>query len=201
MPSSELPYSPIGKDRSEDRATAAILAGGGADGVPAFALRYWSNRGGAAMPVFITWLPGIGRFCLTVKYGRYSLRGRDWCIETGPGLQGAQSPLDQAQLEAMRVGQVLQIRLNRIAPVSPALAIPDMERDRRIERIAHQSRVPLFWDLERCTAMLAEAATDAHFRQPLQRTLVLDEISALLEDPGYVSVGTSRRFRSVSQRQ
>ena len=116
MPSSELPHSPIGKDRSEDRATAAILAAGGADGVSAFAVRYWSSHGSQTMPVFITWLLGIGRFCLTVKYGRYSLRGEDCHIDTGQRLRGTQSPLDQAQLEAMRVGQALPPRLNRSAP-------------------------------------------------------------------------------------
>ena len=104
--------------------------------------------------------------------------------ETGSGLRSTQSPLDQAQLEAMRVSQVLRLRLRlkRGVAVSPALALPDMERDRRIERIASLSRVPLLWDLERCIATLAGAATGGHFRQPLERQMALEEISALLED-------------------
>ena len=75
MPSRNSPGSPIGQRKhGEDRATAAILAGGCADGVPSMALRYWSSHGGqeTEMPVFITWLLGVGRFCLTVKYGRHS---------------------------------------------------------------------------------------------------------------------------------
>ena len=187
MPSGNLAHSPIGKNRNrvEDRATTAIMAAGGADGVPAIAMRYWSHCDGTAMPVFITWLPDIGRFCLTVKSDRYSLRGRDWYIDTGPGLRSTQSPLDQAQLEAMRVSQVLQLRLRRSVPVSAALALPDTDRDRRIERIARRSRVPLLWDLERYTAALAEAETGAHLRQPLDRPVALEEVSALLEDSAH----------------
>ena len=157
----------------------------------AIAMRYWSHCDGTAMPVFITWLPDIGRSCLTVKYGRYSLRGRDWYIDTGPGLRSTQSPLDQAQLEAMRISQVLQLRLRRSVPVSAALALPDTDRDRRIERIeriARRSRVPLLWDLERYTAALAEAETHAHIRQPLDRPLALEEVSALLEDSAHAGV-------------
>ena len=75
MQSQNLPSSGNSEKINEDRATAAILTGGGADGVPALALRHWCPDGSPAEPVFITWLPGVGRFCLTVKYGRYSLRG------------------------------------------------------------------------------------------------------------------------------
>ena len=185
MPSDNAAQSPLGKNQTDDRATAAILAGGCADGVPSMALRYWSSHGGqeTEMPVFITWLLGVGRFCLTVKYGRYSQRGRDWYVDTGSGLRGTRSPLDEAQMEAMQVSQDLQLRLRRSVPVSPALALPDMGRDRRIERMARRDRVPLLWDLERYTALLAGAETGAHFRQPLERHLALEEIAALLERP------------------
>ena len=153
------------------------------------ALRYWSSEDGPSMPVFITWLLGVGRFCLAVKYGRYSQRGSDWHVDTGSGLRGTRSPLHQAQLEAMQVSQVLQLRLRRSVPVSPALALPDMGRDRRIEREARRSRVPLLWDLERCTAKLAGAETEAHFRQLLERPQALEEISALMEDSAHAGVG------------
>ena len=149
--------------------------------MPALVLRYWSSHGGQEMPVFIAWLLGIGRFCLTVEYGRHSLRGGDWHIDTGRGLRSTRSPLDQAQLEAMRVSEVLQLRLRRSVPVSPALALPDTEHDRRIERMARRSRVPLLWDLERCTAKLAGAETARLSRQRLERRMALEEISALME--------------------
>ena len=192
MPSRNLPHSPTGRENSEDPATAAILAAGGADGVPAFALRYWNFHGGQEMPVFITWLLGIGRFCLTVEYGRHALRGEGWHVDTGHGLRGTRSPLDQAQLEAMRVSEVLQLRLRCSVPVSPALALPDMGRDRRIEREARRSRVPLLWDLERFTAKLAGAETDAHFRQLLERPQALEEISALMADSAHAGEHRSR---------
>ena len=183
MPSRNPPHSPIGRENGEDPATAAILAGGCADGVPSMALRYWSSHGGqeTEMPVFMTWLLGVGRFCLTVKYGRYSQRGRDWRVDTGSGLRSARSPLDEAQMEAQQVSQDLQLWVRRSVPVSPALALPDMKRDRRIEREARRSRVPLLWDLERYTALLAGAETGAHFRHPLERPQALEEISALME--------------------
>ena len=194
MPSRNSSDSPIGRENSWDRATAAILAGGCADGVPSMALRYWSSHGGqeTEMPVFITWLLSVGRFCLTVAYGHYSLRGGDWHVYTGSGLRSARSPLDEAQMEAMQFSRELQLRLRRRVPVSPALALPDMERDRRIERMARRSRVPLLWDLERYTALLAGAETGAHFRQPLERTQALEEISALMDNSAHAGVRASR---------
>ena len=133
--------------------------------------------------------------------GVHHLAARHWYDETGSGLRSTQSPLDQAQLEAMRVSQVLRLRLRlkRGVAVSPALALPDMERDRRIERIVSLSRVPLLWDLERCIATLAGAATGGHFRQPLERQLALEEISALLEDSAHGDVGSSRAGRRRSR--
>lgn len=136
--------------------------------MPAFALRYWRFYGGPEMPAFITWLLGIGRFCLTVKYGRYSVKGEDWHVNTWRGRRSTPSPQDQARVEALWVSRTLQLRLGRGVPVSPALALPDMERDRRIERLARRSGVSLLWDLERYTAVLAGAETDARFRQRLE---------------------------------
>ena len=127
-----------------------------------------------------------------MKYGRYSLRGRDWYVDTGSGLRGTRSPLDEAQLEAMQVGQELQLRLRRSVPVSAALVLPDMKRDRRMEREARRSRVPLLWDLERYTALLAGAETGAHFRQPLERPQALEEISALMDNSAHAGVEPSR---------
>ena len=152
--------------------------------------------------MFITWLPGVGRFCLIVRYGRYSLRDSEWRIETRAGLRSTQSPLEQAQLEAQKVSEALRSRLGRSVPVSPALALFDMQRDRDMERLASRSRVPLLWDLNRYTARLAGARTAPHFRQPLQRSPALAEMSALLEHSKPVGVGASRargqRHRSAS---
>ena len=92
----------------------------------------------------------------------------------------------------MRVSQVLQLRLKRSVPVSAALALPDMVRDRRIERMPRRSRVPLPWDLERYTATLAELEADAHFSQPPERPLALEGISALMENPAHACFGSSR---------
>ena len=183
---------PSPQEDGEDRATAAVLTCGGTDGVPALVLRHWRPGGSSTEPVFIAWLLGVGRFCLTVKYGRYSLRGEEWRLDTGPGLRAAPSPLEQARFEAYQVSEVLQRRLNRRVPVSPALALFDMRRDRRIERIARQGGVPLLWDLERCTGRLADAATHASLRQSLERSQALEEISALVEDSAAAGVAPSR---------
>ena len=88
MPSQDFPFLPMSENNCEDRATAAILAAGGADGVLALTLRYWRSgtpEGSPAAPVFITCLPGVGRFCLTVQYGRHSLRDGNWHIDTRAG--------------------------------------------------------------------------------------------------------------------
>ena len=121
--------------------------------------------------MFVTWLPGVGRFCLTVKYGRHSLRDGDWYLDTRAGLRSTQSPLEQARLEDLRVSETLRRLLGHSVPVAPALAFPDTERDRRMERLASRDKVPLLWDLERCTARLAEASIDSHFHQPLERAV------------------------------
>ena len=48
MRSKMIPSSPAGEKNSEDRATAAILAVGGADYIPAFVLRHCAPK--AARP-------------------------------------------------------------------------------------------------------------------------------------------------------
>ena len=202
MPSKNIPSFSISEKSGEDRATAAILAAGGADGVPALALRYWRSGipvGGPAEPVFITWLPGVGRFCLTVKYGQYSLQGRDWYIDTRAGLRSTQSPLEQAQFEGLKVIEALRRQLGRSVPVAPALVFIDMKRDRGMERLASRSHVPQLWDLDRCTATLARAATGPHLHQSLESSQALAEISALLERSTPVGVGVSRARRQRSQ--
>ena len=192
MQSQNLPSSGNSEKNNEDRATAAILTGGGADGVPALALRHWCPDGSPAEPVFITWLLGVGRFCLTVKYGRYSLEGSDWHVDAWSGLRGTPSPLDQAKDEALRVSEALQRGLNRRVPVSPALVLFDMEGDRRIERLARRRRIPLLWNLERYTGTLADAASGSRHRQSVDRPQALEEISALVGDPPSASAGSSR---------
>ncbi len=191
MTSQDIPLLSVNENNGEDRATAAVLAGGSAYGVPAFVLRQWRTEDNSTAPVFVTWLPGVGRFCLTVKYGRYSLRDGDWYLDTRAGPGSTQSPLDQARLEALRVSETLRLRLGRSVPVAPALVFPDTKRDRRMERLASRDRVPLLWDLERYTARLAEAAAGPHFRQPLTERTALAEISALLERPALAGVGSS----------
>ncbi len=94
MQPKNLPVPGNSEKHGEDRATAAILASGGAGSVSAFALRHWRPDGNPTEPVFITWLLGIGRFCLTVKYGRYSLKGADWYLDSGSGPRATPSPLD-----------------------------------------------------------------------------------------------------------
>ena len=74
----------------------------------------------------------------------------------------------------------------------PALAHPGMERHRRIEGETRRSRVPLLWDLERFTALLAGAETEARSRQPLGRPRALEEISALMNNSAHARVESSR---------
>ncbi len=142
----------------EDRATAVLLTGGCNDGVPAFFLRHWRPGANPPEPVFVTWLLDVGRFCLTVKYGRYSLKGGQWQVDTGSGPRITPSPLEQARVEALSIRGILQERLNRPLPVAPALALFATDPDQRIERLARRSRIPLLWDLEGCAGKLADAA-------------------------------------------
>ena len=186
----------------EDRATVVLLTGGFNDGVSAFFLRHWRPGANPPEPVFITWLLDVGRFCLTVKYGCYSLKGGQWHVDTGSGPRITPSPLEQARAEALSTREILQEHLNRPLPVAPALALFDTDPDRRIERQARQSRVPLLWDLEGYTGQLAYAAIGRRLRHPLERWQVLVEVSALMEGVAPVGAVPSRRsqmgFRSAS---
>ena len=189
-------------DAAADRATGVLLARGGVDGVSTYVLRHWRPEANPPEPVFVTWLLGVGRFCLTVRYGRFSLKGKEWHVDTGSGPQAVASPLEEAQVEALLVTETLRERLHRPLPVAPALAFFDMDPDRRIKRLARRSRVPLLWDLEGYTGRLADAAAGAGLRQPLERRQVLDEIPALIEGAVPVGAGPSRQrrlgFRSAS---
>ena len=187
---------------AEDRATAVLLAGGGIDGVSAFMLRHWGPGANSPEPVFDAWLPHVGRFCLTVKYGLHSLQDGQWRVDTGSGPRTTPSPLKQARVEAQSIREILQERLKRPVPVAPALALFDTDPDRRIERMARRGRVPLLWGLEGCTDQLADAAAGYRLRHPLERWQVLAEISALMEGIDTVSATPSRKpqlgFRSAS---
>ena len=180
-------------DAAADRATAALLASGGMDGGSAFVLRHWRPETNPPEPVFVTWLLGVGRFCLTVRYGRFSLKGKEWRVDTGSGPQAMASPLEEAQVEALLATETLRKQLHRPLAVAPALALFDMDPDRRIERLARQRRVPLLWDLEGYTGRLADAAAGAGLRQPLERWQALEEISALMEGAAPVGAVSSRR--------
>ena len=186
----------------EDRATAVLLTRGGIDGVSAFVLRHWRPGADPPEPVFDTWLLHVGRICLTVKYGRHSLQGAQWSVDTGSGPRITPSPLEQALVEAQSIRETLQERLNRPITVAPALALFDTDPDRRIERLARRNRVPLLWDLEGCTGQLAGAAAGYRLRQPLARWQALAEISALMEGADTVGVVSSPKprlgFRSAS---
>ncbi len=186
----------------EDLATTILLTHGGIDGVPAFFLRHWRPGADPPEPVFDAWLPHVGRFSLMVKYGRYSLKGGQWRVDTGSGPRTTQSPLEEARVEALLVSETLQERLNRPVPVAPALALFDTDPDRRIERLARRSRIPLLWHLEGCTGQLADAVAGYRLRQPLERWQALAEMSALMEGVDTVGAVPSRKprlgFRSAS---
>ena len=128
-------------------------------------------------------------------------QGGQWRVDTGSGPRIAPSPLEDARVEAQSIREILQERLNRPIPVAPALALVDTDPDRRIERLARRSRVPLIWGLEGCTGQLADAAAGYRLRQPLERLQALAEISALMEDAAVGAVPSPKPrlgFRSAS---
>ena len=86
----------------------------------AFFLRHRRPGAKSPEPVFVTWLLDVGRFCLTVKYGPYSLKGRQWYVDTGAGPRITPSPLEEARVEALSIRDTLQEHLNRPAPVAPS---------------------------------------------------------------------------------
>ena len=126
----------------QDRATAVLLTGGCNDGVPAFVLRHWRPGANPLEPVFVIWLLNIGRFCLTVKYGRHSLQSGQWHVDTGSGPRTTPSPLEEARGEALSIRDTLQERVNRPITVAPALAFFDTDPDRRYRALGPAKPYP-----------------------------------------------------------
>ena len=119
------PHHHDGGKHVEDRATAVLLTRGGIDGVSAFCLCHWRPGADPPEPVFTAWILTVGRFCLTVRYGRHSLQGGQWRVDTGSGPRSTPSPLEDARVEVLSIREILQERLHRSVAVAPALVLFD----------------------------------------------------------------------------
>ena len=179
MPSEHLPLPGAGGE-SYDTIAAAVLNDIADSNVPGFVIRQLPRAPDASQPVFILWLIGAGRFCLTVRAGRHVLLRDAWHLDTGASLQRITSPLAQAWDEAVLASRAIHRKLKRWASFTPAVYFPDTEPDAHIQRVAERSSVAPIWALDGFTRRLADAAAANSQLNPPSRRQASEEMSALI---------------------
>ena len=180
MPSEHRPSSDEGGGVYDPIANA-VFSDIAHSNVPVFTIRLMPTAPNAPEPVFILWLIGGGRFCLTVRPGRHVLLKDAWHLETGASLQRIPSPLAQAWDEVLLTSRAIHRKLRRRVMIAPAVAFPDTAPDARIQRVAQRSRVVVMWDLDGLTRLLVDAAASDPQRNPPTREQAEEEVAALAD--------------------
>ena len=184
----DQPSSSTGDCEFSNAITAAVLAEIAAGGVPAIANELSPQATDPFGGLFVIWLLNIGRFCLTVRTGRYALHEDSWRLDTGAESERVPSPLAQAWDEAVLVSRTIHRKLLRRVMIAPAVAFPDTMPDARIRRVAQRSRVVVVWDLDDLASRLADAAVSDPQRNPPTREQAEEEV-AVLADPNTPPTG------------
>ncbi len=148
--------------------------------VPVFTIRRLSRTLNAPDPVFILWLIGGGRYCLTVRPGRHVLLRDAWHLDNGAGLQRISSPLAQAWDEALLASREVQRVLKRRASFMPAVYFPDTEPNAHIREVAERSRVAAIWKPDGVARRLADIMAADPQHNPPSRGQALEELTSLI---------------------
>ena len=148
--------------------------------VPVFTIRLMPKAPNAPGPVFILWLIGAGRFCLTVRPGRHVLLRDAWHLDNGAGLQRISSPLAQAWDEALLVSREVQRTLKRQASFMPAVYFPDTEPNAHIRQVAERSRVAAIWKPDGVARRLSDIMAADPQHNPPSRSQALEELNSLI---------------------
>lgn len=138
--------------------------------------------------VFVIWLIGVGRFCLTVQNGRYDVRRDSWYLDAGEGYRRIPSPLAQAWDETVVTSRKIRLGLGRWVMIAPAVAFLDMEPDAGVRRIAERSQVVVVWGLDGLVDRLLDAALASPQENPPSRKQA-DAEKAVLENAGPPATG------------
>ena len=85
--------------RQAEAAVFDALAGSGASG---HALYEWGAPDRPHRTDFALWLESVGRFCIEVKGGQYTLDGVQWFLRAPDGLEAKSSPLQPPWICATR---------------------------------------------------------------------------------------------------
>ncbi len=170
-----------GRDANGKEINAALVFNGVVDyNVHDFAIRRLSRTLNAPDPVFILWLIGAGRFCLTVRPGLHVLLRDAWHLDNGAGLQRIPSPLARAWDEALLASREVQRTLKRRASFMPAVYFPDTEPDEHIREVAERSRVAAIWKPDGVARRLLDImATDPQHNPP-SWSQALEELTSLI---------------------
>ena len=173
-------YDPTVADVFDDTITNALFANIVDSNVHEFALRRLSRTANAPDPVFILWLIGAGRFCLTVLRGRHVLLRDAWHLDTGAALKRIPSPFAEAWDEALLVSREVHWALKRRVSFMPAIYFPDVQPDEHIQQVAERSHVAAIWKPHGVTRRLADiVAAESQFDAP-SRSQALEEMNSLI---------------------
>ena len=173
-------YDPIVADVFDDTIANALFADILGSNVHDFVIRRLSRTLNAPDPVFILWLIGAGRFCLTVRPGRHVLLRDAWHLDNGAGLQRISSPLARAWDEARLVSREVHRVLKRRASFMPAVYFPDTEPNAHIREVAERSRVAAIWKPDGVARRLSDIMAADPQHHPPSRSQALEELNSLI---------------------
>lgn len=173
-------YDPTVADVFDDTITNALFANIVDSNVHEFALRRSSRTANAPDPVFILWLIGAGRFCLTVLRGRHVLLRDAWHLDTGAALKRIPSPFAQAWDEALLVSREVHWALKRRVSFMPAIYFPDAQPDEHIQQVAERSHVAAIWKPHGVTRRLADIVAAESQSDPPSRNQAMEEMNSLI---------------------
>ena len=167
--------------RRAERQIYEALAGSDRQG---FVYYEWRKGYGRIELDFAVWIPGLGRFALQVKGGRYLLIDGDWHLKTKDGLVPIEkSPLDEAWLAALDLHDEIEgLAATPYNPyVIPVLAFADMDPDPVIERLARRKGVYLVWRTDDLVADLGAVARGRGVSDALPMDRIRREVSAVTD--------------------
>ncbi len=167
------------RDDPKRRAEAAVfdaLAGSDACG---HVIYEYGAPGRPHRTDFAVWLENIGRFCIEVKGGRYTLDGAQWFLRTPDGLEAKSSPLQQADDAAMDLRHEIHRQAGFKVFIIPAVVFPDMQPDPVIEQHAARTNVKVIWGAEHLLADLEAVARRIVVDHPPRASHIVNEVRAV----------------------
>ena len=172
-------------DRRDDpmrRAEARVFDEIQRSRLPGFSYYEWQHDHNSPQLDFPIWLPGVGRFGIEVKGGRYSLRRGKWLLETSDGPQEKDCPLTKAWDATMALHDELVQIIGYETFFIAVVVFPDMEPDRAIASSAKHSNVYVLWGVDGLVDRLQRIAAARKVYNPPDPDDIEREVAAVTDD-------------------